>query len=318
MTAGTQLRWRVGGTAVLAVVVAAMVALLLPAPAAATAYRYWTYWTGTDAGWTFSQTGPASTVPGHGAVEGWRFAVSTGTRGQGSQPRISPSSAFDRFCGAAPAPAGQKRVAVVFDFGEGSDAPEGQQPPQARGTCVTIDRGATGGEILARAADVRIEGGLVCAIGGYPAGECAPAVATPTPSATKTRPPDRDPGRDPRGDRREPKPADTDPATPRPGAVDPDPTTTPKPGTETDDKGNTSKSPSPTATRSATPSASENPGTLPAAAPPGPTTGVLFTAADAHVDDESAPRWGLAAAVLALAALGAFLLLRRRPARGKH
>jgi hypothetical protein len=177
------------GAMVVAAAVATTIGLGQPF-AVASAYRYWTYWSATATGsWTFSPVGPASAVPRDGAVEGWRFAVSTGTRGQGAQPRIPPAEAFQRFCGAVSPRAGTKRVAVVFDFGDATDAPPGQTPPASRGACAQVPTGATGSQLLQSVADVRAEGGLVCALGGYPVGECAPAVADPQAgSAPKPKP----------------------------------------------------------------------------------------------------------------------------------
>ncbi|MFN8125866.1 MAG: SCO2322 family protein [Candidatus Nanopelagicales bacterium] len=173
----------------------ALSAALSPAPAGAADYRYWTYWSGSAAGWSFSSLGPASSVPADGSVEGWRFAISRGVRGQGAEPRIAAAAAFRQFCGSHPAPSGDKRVAVVFDFGLTSEAPEGQSPPQPRGTCVEVPDDATGAAILSRAATIRTDDGLVCGIGGYPAGECAPAVTdepTPTPKAARSSGPGPD------------------------------------------------------------------------------------------------------------------------------
>lgn len=156
--------------------------------AQATAYRYWTYWDGSGSTWVYSSVGPASTVPQDGTVQGWRFAVTQGVRGQGEQPRIGVAEAFGQFCAASPAPSGMKRVAVVFDFGVVADAPEGQTPPAAQGTCVIAPQAATGARILSQAATIRTDRGLVCAIGGYPAGECAPAISAPSPSPRHQEP----------------------------------------------------------------------------------------------------------------------------------
>ncbi len=198
-----------------AIVVAAS---LVVAPAGqAAAYRYWTYWSGSGAGWTFSQVGPASSVPRDGGVEGWRFAVSTGVRGQDAEPRLPAGEAFDRFCGDVGPKAGMKRVAVVFDFGDSADAPPGQTAPQARGTCAQVPKGHTGGQVLQQVADFRVEGGLVCAIAGYPAGECAPAVADPASptAASPTAAESPKPARRTPGASRSPRGAASSPAVPQ-------------------------------------------------------------------------------------------------------
>lgn len=154
---------------------------------AATSYRYWTYWVGAGTEWTYSPVGPASDVPADGTVQGWRFAVTEGARGQGQSPRLGVAQAFAQFCGDTPPTAGRKRVAVVLDFGDPDDAPPGQRPPSARGTCVVTEPAATGARILSAAAQVRTDRGLVCAIAGYPTGECAPAVAASPATSPNTR-----------------------------------------------------------------------------------------------------------------------------------
>lgn len=303
MTLGT-------GTGARLTVVAALAAgsWLVPAPASATSYRYWTYWSGAGPTWAFSQVGPASAVPKNGAVEGWRFAVSTGTRGQEAQPRIAPKTAFAQFCGEATPPAGQKRVVIVFDFGDASDAPPGQSPPQSRGTCVQIERDATGAEILSQAADIRVEGGLVCAIGGYPRGECAPAV-TPTPRPTPTPRKSKEPRRE------EPPPAqDTHDRGTNPGDVDDsgDAGGTPRPGGQANDAGTPKPAPSRPG-KTPTPSASGSPTTT--TAPGQESVAPEFVAADARVTEEPTTSWGLLAAALALAALGGVAVWRVRQQR---
>jgi len=79
------------------------------APAAATSYRYWTYWHGQGSSWTFSSYGPAAR-PADGAVEGWRFEVSVAT-GSSTPPRAAPS--FATICDTTPAVADRKRVVFL-------------------------------------------------------------------------------------------------------------------------------------------------------------------------------------------------------------
>ncbi|HSK27165.1 MAG TPA: SCO2322 family protein [Jiangellales bacterium] len=154
--------------------------LTLLAPTAAHAqdsYRYWGYyqWSGTE--WTFAQTGPAETVPADGAVEGWRFAVTSE-----SAPRPPRADGdFDAVCGAFGEGEGSKRVAVVIDPGTAEDSPEGE-PPAARGVCAVVPTEATGDQVLTAVATARIEGGLMCAIDGFPATGCGDAVAAAAPT----------------------------------------------------------------------------------------------------------------------------------------
>ena len=165
-------RW---AAALIAAIAAA--GIIVAVPAQATSYRYWTYWSGTETGWTFSSVGPASASPEDGDVEGWRFALSEGLGGQGAKPGQEPAAIFEQVCAGTPEIAGTKRIAVLIDFGTAADAPPEQTPPAVAGHCAQVPPGSTGSQVLQQVADIRSEGGLVCAISGYPSGECAPAVA---------------------------------------------------------------------------------------------------------------------------------------------
>lgn len=41
-------------------------------------YRYWAYFQGTDAGWTYASEGPATREAGAGTAEGWHFVDGSG------------------------------------------------------------------------------------------------------------------------------------------------------------------------------------------------------------------------------------------------
>jgi hypothetical protein len=161
-------------------------ALLLPTGAHAdSTYRYWSYWTGGEQ-WDYSARGPGFRVPADAGVEGWRFVVSPKDGSQAAAPE-APST-YDALCPATvPAPAGQKRVAVVLDFGAPGIAPVGEPTPPRSVTCVTAAAGATGLQVLQQVARLRFApSGLICGIAGFPASECpgqtartAPATATP-------------------------------------------------------------------------------------------------------------------------------------------
>lgn len=163
--------------------------------AASSAYRYWSYWWGqADGGWTYASMGAPSTQPKDGAVEGWRFAISGDGPSSARAPRTQANMAT--LCpDLKAAPSGQKRVAVVLDFGTAAEAPRGESPPPARVACVVVPSSANGVQVLAAATSIRSKDGLVCALSGYPQAECATAVAT-TP-ATPARPPVRKPVRAP-------------------------------------------------------------------------------------------------------------------------
>ena len=163
-----------------------LAALLVIAPAARaeTAYRYWTYWSVTDGAWRFSTIGPASAIPADGAVEGWRFAVTTAAGSAGDAPDIDAATAFESICGSTPPATDMKRIAISVDFGMPEDAPVGERSPVDIKQCVTAEESATGYEMLRSIADVRVGDGLVCGIESYPLVECAEPIEERAPTAT--------------------------------------------------------------------------------------------------------------------------------------
>jgi MYXO-CTERM domain-containing protein len=133
-------------------------------------YRFWGYYQWTGGKWVFASNGPDKVVPKDGTVEGWRFAVG------GKNPRMPRAAGdFAAICADAPAESGKKRVALVIDPGTPADAPAGA-PAVPTGVCVLTEPAATGAVVLAKAAQVRIEKGLTCAIDGYPSRGCGDAV----------------------------------------------------------------------------------------------------------------------------------------------
>mgnify|MGYP001807095404 CR=1 FL=1 len=172
------------GTVTLAVAV--LVAVGMAGSAQAAAYRYWTYWQGGSGTWAFASAGPASTIPADGSVEGWRFAVTTSIGSASDAPATTAS--FEDICAGTPAQPDRKRVALVIDPGPQDIAPEGQQPPAATTVCIVAEPDATGYQVLRSAATVRTDGGLICAIDDYPAGECAPVVDLPAVAAAAATP----------------------------------------------------------------------------------------------------------------------------------
>jgi hypothetical protein len=109
-----------------------------------------------------------------GDVEGWRFGL--GDSSGAEQPREAAS--FDALCGHVPRPDGSVRVALVVDFGDPADAPDGESPPSGVDSrCVVVPEAqATGIAVLAESSTVRQRSGLICGIGGFPQRECAPRV----------------------------------------------------------------------------------------------------------------------------------------------
>ncbi len=159
----------------LALLVTAAVTLLaaatLAGPAQAASYRYWSYWLGASGSWEAAMTGPGDQVMVDRDVQGWRFSITS------DMPSEVPDNApdFDALCpdvAAGDSPEGQVRVAVVVDPGFVAAAPQGQTPPRDVVSCLTLPEGSTGNQALAAAAALTADGGLVCAINGYPEGEC--------------------------------------------------------------------------------------------------------------------------------------------------
>lgn len=159
-----------------ALAAAALAVVLVTSTVHAAAYRYWTYWQAPvgAAAWAFSTQGPGTSVPADGAVEGWSFAVSTESAGSDDAPATLPD--FADICDSTPVQLDSKRVALVIDPGPAALAPDGEVPPAPITTCIVIQADATGYDVLRSAATVRTGDGLVCAIGGYPARECAPVL----------------------------------------------------------------------------------------------------------------------------------------------
>ena len=162
------------GFAALTVVVGLVLAVMLPAAADAVAYRYWGYFQQSGDNWKFAPKGPDQTKPADGSVEGWRYAI--GEEGSTRDPRVSVT--FDEICGDTEAKTGEKRVAVVIDYGRTADTEDGKEPPAPVGECAQVNTAATGAEVLADVADVRSEGALVCAIDQHPTTGCGGEVKT--------------------------------------------------------------------------------------------------------------------------------------------
>ena len=321
-----------------AVAMLLMGGILGTASAQATNYRYWTYWSGSGQAWTFSPVGPSSAVPADGAVEGWRFAVSAGVGGQGAEPTIAPAVAFQQFCADVPAVTGMKRVAVVIDYGLASDAPAGQNPPAATGGCAQLPENNTGGQVLQQVSDIRVEGGLICAINGYPQGECAPAVsdqpsataspkgAAPATSATDpTGPKDKNKGPEDKRQNANSNGAGADQSTPTPTPTRSEPKQTPAgsadSATPSASASKSKKSSRPTASEtgknspSATPDASDS-AAASSSTPPAAAPGSNAAAVQTGLVSRSTGPSPLAVVVLVIVAglAGWFLLRYRRRA----
>ncbi|HSE10469.1 MAG TPA: SCO2322 family protein [Nocardioidaceae bacterium] len=155
----------------LLVVTAAVAGLAGPAHAE-DGYQYWNYFHLENDTWAFSQVGTADYRPEDGDVEGFRYGTST--ESTGIEPRADLGEVnFETICADTEAAAGEKRVALVLDFGvdEGNGP-----PPEPRAECAVVAQDATTQQVLGEVAEVRVEGGMTCALDGYPATGCGEPV----------------------------------------------------------------------------------------------------------------------------------------------
>lgn len=289
---------------------------LAPALGQASAYRYWSYWLGTDAGWSFANVGPAFRVPADGTLDGWRFSVS-GVEGN-HMPSFAPD--FAAVCGETAAVEGRKRVAVVVDPGVAADAPEGEQPPGAWAMCVVAEQRATGYDVLRAAATVRAERGLICGIGGYPARGCADVTRDPEPTPTKSPKPTPTPK-----PTRSPEPTKSATSSADPIAPTSDPATSDPTSPTSASAAASQDAASPRASASATPtvpsatpsptasSTTPAPETSASTPTPAPTYSLLTTPIEEPPSDSGAGGAIVAGiAVVGIAGLGGAAILRMR------
>ncbi|MET9969791.1 SCO2322 family protein [Streptomyces sp. NPDC006356] len=159
----------------LTLVLAVLVVLTGTAQAQATGYRYWSFWDRDGDRWTYATQGPSLARPSDGDVQGFRFAVSEDSN-DAARPR--GAAEFAVICARTPARGGEKRVALVIDFGTAADAPSGEAPPARRAACARVSPDATTAEALASVAKpLRYDtNALLCAISGYPAKGCGEQV----------------------------------------------------------------------------------------------------------------------------------------------
>ncbi|MGW6152645.1 SCO2322 family protein [Streptomyces sp. NPDC055144] len=145
--------------------------------AQATGYRYWSFWDRDGSAWVYASQGPSTARPSDGDVQGFRFSVSEDSQ-DSAKPRGATS--FDSICAATPARGGEKRVALVIDFGTARDAPSGETPPKPRTACARVADDATSAEALAAVAKpLRYNNqALLCSIAGYPKTGCGEQVSS--------------------------------------------------------------------------------------------------------------------------------------------
>ncbi|WP_338778295.1 SCO2322 family protein [Streptomyces sp. DG1A-41] len=153
--------------------------------AQAAGYRYWSFWDRDGDRWVYATQGPSTTRPSDGDVQGFRFAVSEDSA-DAARPRGKAD--FRTICADTPEQDGNKRVALVLDFGTTTDAPPGETPPTPRTACARVSPEATTADALATVAKpLRYDtNALLCAVSGYPEKGCGEQVAKKRkPSAQK-------------------------------------------------------------------------------------------------------------------------------------
>ncbi|CAA9369571.1 MAG: hypothetical protein AVDCRST_MAG21-564 [uncultured Nocardioidaceae bacterium] len=186
--------------------VAERMAMPLPAtgssgPALGKGYTYWGFylWDEKSASWQFATVGAndPSQLPEDGDVYGFRWALNVGRDTR--VPRADGD--FDAVCGGEQADGGEKRIALVIDYGTETDAEEGDQPQQPRGVCAVVNDRFTVQQALQTVAPIRTgNGGLICAIDDYPSQGCGDEL-----TGVQAPPPDKQvnlvlPGEEPKKD----------------------------------------------------------------------------------------------------------------------
>ena len=164
----------------------ALVLSTVAAPAQAEdIYRSWTFFSVEDGTYVASDLGVGAVKPADGTIEAFRYAAPADFKNP-NLPRIDLSTVtFESVCSDTPAADGQKRVAVLLDFGVTEDA-AGATIPEPSAGCAQVPVKSTAFQVLQKVAEVRSTsstfGPFVCAIDGYPASGCADTVQTATPA----------------------------------------------------------------------------------------------------------------------------------------
>ncbi|HET6654034.1 MAG TPA: SCO2322 family protein [Nocardioides sp.] len=137
-------------------------------------FRYWNYSHLQGDTFEFAQTGPGDFTPKEGDVEGWRFGTSTVATGIAPRADLAEVN-FDTVCGDAEAATGEKRVAVLVDYGTEADA-DGAEIPDPVAECAVVPEDANGQQTLESVVDLRTAQSMICALDGYPAKGCGDPV----------------------------------------------------------------------------------------------------------------------------------------------
>lgn len=144
---------------------------------AADVYRYWAYFAVEDGEFVAQETGPAGATPADGATEAYRFAAPADFENPNLPRADLEELTFETVCADEEAAGGEKRVAVLIDYGVEEDA-DGAEVPEPEALCAVVPEDANGLQTLeAVAPELRTQkssfGPLLCGISGYPATGCA-------------------------------------------------------------------------------------------------------------------------------------------------
>lgn len=170
------------GATVAAGALAAVGAVSAPAHAdGAQIYRYWAYFHAEGGEYVTSDVGLAQFVPEDGAVEALRYAAPADFSAPNLPRADLDEVTFDAVCAEEQADAGEKRVAVIVDFGVEADS-EGLPVPEPTAACAVVPEKANALQAVQAVAQVRTDGsGLLCAVDGYPPSGCGAPVGSATP-----------------------------------------------------------------------------------------------------------------------------------------
>ena len=150
---------------------------------AADGYKYWNYFHVEDGKYVFAQTGPADFTPKDGAVEAYRYGLSSTADGLPAphrRRRRTPSTT------SAPAP--RPKPARSWSGCCSTTAPRptptaARRRPSRGPPAPAVPTKANGQQVLDAVADVRLEKGLTCGIDGYPVKGCSVTVKNPPAAA---------------------------------------------------------------------------------------------------------------------------------------
>lgn len=136
-------------------------------------YAYWLYYSVVDGSYDYLEdAGPGKNVPADGSIEAYRYASSLFPPTQ--TPRIDLDKVgFEQICGEEKAGEGEKRVAVIVDYGIDGDSPTSTDAPEPTAACAVVPEDATGLQTLQSVFEVRTgDDSALCGIQGYPASGC--------------------------------------------------------------------------------------------------------------------------------------------------